>query len=62
MKRIFVIIACAAMLLACGDNKAQNSECGECKTECSEKKECNKQQQCEKQECDKMNMGIFAFV
>ena len=57
MKRIFVIIACAAMLLACGGNKAQNSECGECKTECSEKKECNKQQQCEKkcekQECDK---------
>ena len=57
MKRIFVIITCAAMLLACGGNKAQNSECGECKTECSEKKECNKQQQCEKkcekQECDK---------
>ena len=57
MKRIFVIIACAAMLLACGGNKAQNSECGECKTECCEKKECNKQQQCEKkcekQECDK---------
>ena len=42
--------------MACGGNKAQNSECGECKTECNEKKECNKQcekQECTKQECDK---------
>ena len=56
MKRIFVIVACAAMLMACGGNKAQNSECGECKTECNEKKECNKQKcekKCEKQDCDK---------
>ena len=51
MKRIFVIITCAAFMMACGGNKAQNSECGECKTECSEKKECDKK--CEKQECDK---------
>ncbi len=51
MKRIFVIIACAAMMVACGGNKAQNSECGECKTECSEKRECNKQE-CDKQECN----------
>ena len=56
MKRIFVIVTCAAMIMACGGNKAQNSECGECKTECNEKKECNKQcekQECTKQECDK---------
>ena len=51
MKRLFVIVACAALLMACGGNKAQNNECGECKTECSEKKECNKE--CEKQECEK---------
>ena len=50
MKRIFVIIACAATMMACGGNKAQNKECGECKTECSEKKECS-EQKCEKQEC-----------
>ena len=56
MKRIFVIITCAAMLLACGGNKAQNSECGKCKTECNEKKNCNKQEckkECGKQECKK---------
>lgn len=56
MKRIFVIVACAAMLMACGGNKAQNSECGECKTECCEKKECKKEckkQDCNKQECEK---------
>ena len=51
MKRLFVIVACAALLMACGGNKAQNNECGECKTECSEKKECNKE--CDKQECKK---------
>ena len=56
MKRILVIVACAAMLLSCGGNKAQNSECGKCKTECNEKKECGKQKcekKCDKQECDK---------
>ena len=55
MKRIFVIVACAAMLMACG-SKAQNSECGECKTECCEGKECKKEckkQDCDKQECEK---------
>ena len=51
MKRVFVIVACAAMLMACGGNKAQNSECEECKTECSENMECNKN--CDKQDCDK---------
>ena len=56
MKRIFVIIACAALIMACGGNKAQNNECGECKTECCDKKkECNKQEcekECDKQECE----------
>ena len=52
MKRIFVIITCAAFMMACGGNKAQNSECGERKTECCEKKECKKQD-CDKQECKK---------
>lgn len=56
MKRIFVIITCAALMMACGGNKAQNSECGECKTECcGDKKECSKQEcekKCDKQECD----------
>ncbi len=52
MKRIFVIITCAALMMACGGNKAQNSECGECKTECcGNKQECDKK--CDKQECEK---------
>ena len=62
MKRIFIILACASLLTACGGNKPQDSKCGECKTECcDEKKECNKQecekkcdkQECKKQECEK---------
>ncbi|MBO7239006.1 MAG: thioredoxin [Bacteroidaceae bacterium] len=57
MKRIFVIIACAALLVACGENKAQKSECSECKTECCDnKKECDKEKcekKCDKQDCDK---------
>lgn len=62
MKRIFVIIACAALIMACGGNKAQNSECDKCKTECSNQekvcnKKCDKQEcadkKCSKQECDK---------
>ena len=61
MKRIFVIIACAALMMACGGNKAQENKCGECKTECCEnKKECNKQEcekKCEKQECEKQECG-----
>jgi thioredoxin len=52
MKRIFVIITCAALMMACGGNKAQNSECGECKTECcGDKQECDKK--CDKQDCEK---------
>ena len=52
MKRIFVIITCAALMMACGGNKVQNSECGECKTECcGNKQECDKK--CDKQECEK---------
>ena len=61
MKRIFVIVACAAVLMSCGGNKAQESKCGECKTECCEnKQECNKQEcekKCEKQECEKQECG-----
>ena len=50
MKRIFVIIACAGLMMACGGNKAQNKECEECnKQECTEQ-ECDKQK-CDKQEC-----------
>ena len=54
MKRIFVIIACAAMMMACGGNKAQENKCGECKTKC-EKQECGTKEcekKCEKQECN----------
>lgn len=52
MKRIFVIIACAGLMMACGGNKAQNKECEECdKQECTQQ-ECDKQE-CDKQECDK---------
>ena len=61
MKRIFVIVACAAVLMSCGGNKAQESKCGECKTECCEnKQECNKQEcekKCDKQECEKQECG-----
>lgn len=61
MKRIFIIITCAALMMACGGNKAQNSECGEGKTECcGNKQECDKkcdkqdcEKKCEKQECEK---------
>ena len=56
MKRIFVIIAFAAMMMACGGNKAQNSECKEHKTECRDnKQECDKQDcnnKCDKQDCN----------
>ena len=56
MKRIFVIIACAGLMMACGGNKAQDSKCEECKTECcGNKKECSKQEcekKCDKQQCD----------
>jgi thioredoxin len=39
-------------MMACGGNKAQNSECGECKTECcGNKQECDKK--CDKQDCEK---------
>ena len=58
MKRIFVIIACAALMMACGGNKAQNKECEECKTECNEKKECNGQE-CDKQECTQQTAGCI---
>lgn len=58
MKRIFVIIACAATIMACGGNKTQSKECGECKTECSEKNECSKQE-CEKQECAQQAAGCI---
>ena len=54
MKRIFIIIACAAMMMACGGNKAQENKCGECKTKC-EKQECGTKEcekKCEKQECE----------
>jgi thioredoxin len=43
--------------MACSENKAQKSECGECKTECcGDKKECDKEKcekKCDKQNCDK---------
>ncbi len=54
MKRVFVILACTAFLMACGCNKAQENKCSECKTECNSKHECDKQEcgkECEKQEC-----------
>ena len=60
MKRIFIILACTAFLVACGGNKAQKNDCEKCKTECNaEKKECNKQecadkkceQQCAEKQC-----------
>ena len=59
MKRIFVIIACAAMMMACGGNKAQENKCGECKTKC-EKQECGTKEckkECEKQKCEKQECG-----
>ena len=59
MKRIFIIIACAAMMMACGGNKAQENKCGECKTKC-EKQECGTKEckkECEKQKCEKQECG-----
>lgn len=53
MKRIFVIIACAGLMMACGGNKAQNKECEEC-----DKQECT-QQECDKQECTQQVAGCI---
>ena len=66
MKRIFVILTCAAFLMACGGNKVQNNSCGECKTECNKQecdnkcekgectdKKCNKKQECGESKCNK---------
>lgn len=53
MKRIFVIIACAGLMMACGGNKAQNKECEECN-----KQECT-QQECDKQECTQQVAGCI---
>ena len=53
MKRIFVIIACAGLMMACGGNKAQNKECEEC-----DKQECT-QQECDKQECTQQAAGCI---
>ena len=54
MKRIFVILTCTALLIACGGNKPQNTEC---KNDCCKKKSgCNKEmceKKCDKQECGK---------
>ncbi len=54
MKRLFVIFACAALLVACGNNKAQENKCGECKSECK-KEQCDKkcEKPCDKQQCEK---------
>ena len=58
MKRIFVIIACAGLMMACGGNKAQNKECEECnKQECTQQ-ECT-QQECDKQECTQQVAGCI---
>ena len=58
MKRIFVIIACAGLMMACGGNKAQNKECEECdKQECTQQ-ECDKQE-CDKQECTQQTAGCI---
>ena len=35
MKKVFVIIACAALVLACGGNAAKNNECKGNKAECT---------------------------
>lgn len=53
MKRIFVIIACAGLMMACGGNKVQNKECEEC-----DKQECT-QQECDKQECTQQTAGCI---
>lgn len=53
MKRIFVIIAYAGLMMACGGNKAQNKECEECN-----KQECT-QQECDKQECTQQVAGCI---
>ena len=35
MKKVFVVIACAALMLACGGNATKGGECKGHKTECS---------------------------
>ena len=38
MKKVFMIVACAALVLACGGNSAKESECKGHKTECASEK------------------------
>ena len=59
MKKIFITILCAAVIMACGCNKEknENAECAkqkteQCNKECKKKADCNKDSECKK-ECDK---------
>ena len=59
MKKIFITILCAAVVMACGCNKekSENAECAkqkteQCNKECEKKADCNKNSECKK-ECDK---------
>ena len=59
MKKIFITILCAAVVMACGCNKekSENAECAkqkteQCNKECKKKADCNKNSECKK-ECDK---------
>ena len=58
MKRLFVIFACTALLMACGGSKTQESKCGECNTECTDnKKECDNKNDIPK--CDEQDAGCI---
>ena len=59
MKKIFITILCAAVIMACGCNKEknENAECAkqkteQCNKECKKKADCNKDSECKKV-CDK---------
>ena len=58
MKRIFIMITCAALLAACGESKKEENKQSCDKAKCEQtncdKQECKKDE-CQKQECDKQD-------
>lgn len=58
MKRIFIMITCAALLAACGESKKEENKQSCDKTKC-EQADCDKQEckkdGCQKQDCDKQD-------
>ena len=62
MKKVFLLIAVAAFMFACGNAATQGDGCGKAKTECADKVCCKDGKKCEgkeacKKECDHKEKG-----